>query len=80
MREAAAIWVALCMLAAVVTITIVFTLRVQNHENDALHTIICSIERFDVNSRKLTNAQKRQSVKFWTNELRDAHLNSCGTG
>lgn len=50
---------------------------VQNHQNDALHTIICKVELAQKHSPLLSAQQKRQDLLFWDKALSGAHLASC---
>ena len=76
-------WSTLLLLFVVPALTVLLFFRiqdVQHHQNDALHTIICSIESFQARSHHLTVAQKHAQLRFWTLELQAAHLRPCAGG
>jgi len=50
---------------------------VQQHQNDALRSIICRAEAFVEHDRKLTPQQKQQSLHFYDSSLADANLAPC---
>lgn len=56
---------------------------VQNHQNDALHSIMCRAETLVVKtpvSSQFTAKQKRQALRFYRSALTHAHLPPCNPG
>lgn len=77
MRHLMALWVLLALLTAATTFSLIRVQNVQHHQNDALHSIICSAERFIRNSKHETEQQKQQALKFYDDALSSAHLAPC---
>lgn len=50
---------------------------VQQHQNDALHAIMCYTEKRVKESKQLPPKQKKQVVKFYDSALKQAHLANC---
>lgn len=54
--------------------------HVQEHQNDALHSIICFAEQRVETATTLTTQARRQALSFYTQALADAHLDPCQGG
>jgi hypothetical protein len=80
MREAAALWVLLAVAAVAVAFAFLRIQDVQSHQNDALHSIICFVQKRELASPVLTAKQKRQAVRFWVAALKNARLAPCSKG
>ena len=76
-QHALMLWVALALLAAATAYFAIQSVDARNHQNDALHTIICSIVQYSQRSHHISLEKKHQTVEFWARELKDAHLNPC---
>lgn len=80
MGERAAQWVAIGLLAAVLSIGFVWLADIQTHQNDALHSIICTIEFKELHPARgpaPSVVRQRQIVEFWSSELAGANLKPC---
>ena len=54
--------------------------HVQQHQNDALRSIMCRAETVVLRthpSAQFTAKQKRQAIRFYSRAISDAHLDPC---
>lgn len=51
--------------------------RVQAHQNDALHSIICRAEHYLRTQPGIPAKQRRQGIRFYEDALTGAHLQPC---
>lgn len=73
-------WVTLALLFVTSYTTPILYLRIahiQEHENDALQSIICYAEQRVRSAPSLTPQQRRQALGFYRQALTDAHLKPC---
>jgi len=76
-------WLTLLLLLATAIVTPIVFARIQNvqdHQNDALRSIMCHAERVVERtpaSATFTAKQKTQALRFYRSSLADARLEPC---
>ena len=80
--ESGLIWVLLATVTVMASFALIRSAQTQKHQNDALHTIICTIQAKELHpsspdAPKPTAAQKAEIIKFWSEELKAANLVPC---
>lgn len=78
MKHYYALWVVVTLLTAACVFSVLRVQDVQAHQNDAIESIICHAESFIKADKKLTLAQRNQSLRFYRQSLADARLPECG--
>lgn len=77
MRREIILWIIVAMLAASNVVSHMQILSVQEHQNDALRSIICRAEHVVRRSSGYTLQQRKQAIRFYRQSLADAHLKPC---
>lgn len=73
-------WLTLLLAVVIAMTTPVLYLRIshiQEHQNDALRSIICRAESFIRHDPSLTPKQRRQALRFYEDSLASIHARSC---
>lgn len=71
------LWLGLLAVAIAAVVATVQGVLSRQHQNDALETIICTLEQHEMESKQVTAKQKVQVRVFWNHELRVAKLHAC---
>ena len=76
-KHLVALWVAVSVIAIVAGYAVNGMYGARAHQNDALHTIICTVESKELQNPKLTPKQRSETIDFWASVLQAANLPPC---